>query len=286
MSLRPVGWTVVLLAAWPLTEAAARAQKPPAVADLLKVAGDAVTRYAQHLGAVAADEEFTQYETSSGRMSTPKRINSVVLLVGQSDGTIANFRDLVGIDTVPVRPKDDRLITLFRNPNEASMGSAQALSDEAVKAYYSPNLHLLDRPTLAFELLRTENQPNSTYKIEGMKNMDGTPVAVLKFNEKATGRLMPGAPAIGRCWIEPDTGIVHQTELGFVSPAANIHATVKFTKDPQLNLFVPSELFEQVEASSAGVGVSDMGGGGGFGSRQAMEGRARYSAYRRVSGPQ
>jgi hypothetical protein len=272
---------VLAMLSWSRVEA----QKAPALSDLLKLAADSVAQYAQQLGTVAADEEFTQYETSSGRMSTPKRLNSVVVLYPQNDGAIINFRDLVGIDTVPVRPKDDRLAALFKSPTDASINSAQEMTETAVKAYFSPNLHLLDRPLLALDLIRAANQENSTFKVEGMKKMDGADVAVLKFNEKGTGHLLNAAAAIGRVWIEPGSGAIHQTELGFVSKAANIHATVKFAKDPTLGLFVPADLFEQIEASAAGAGTNNLGGASGSGDlagRQSMEGRAQYSAYRRI----
>jgi hypothetical protein len=286
MLIRLSGWCVVLVALVSLPFASVRAQKPPALPDLLTVASDSVARYAQELGTVAADEEFVQYETSSGRMSTPKRLNSLVVLYAQGDGAIVNFRDLVGIDTVPVRARDDRLAALFTSPSDASLASAQEMTEAAVKAYFSPNLHLLDRPLLALDLIRAANQPNSTFKIEGTKKMDGASVAVLKFNEKGTGHLMNDAAAIGRVWIEPDSGVIHQTELGFVSRAANITATVKLARDETLGMFVPVELFEQVQASAVGNGTNNMGaasGSGDLGGRQSMEGRARYSAYRRIS---
>ena len=277
----------VLAAVFALPWSRLDAQKAPALPDLLKRAADSVAQYAQQLGTVAADEEFTQYETSSGRMSTPKRLNSVVVLYPQADGAIVNFRDLVGIDTVPVRPRDDRLAALFKSPTDASLTTAQEMTDAAVKAYFSPNLHLLDRPLLALDLIRAGNQDNSTFKVDGMKKMDGVQVAVLKFNEKGTGHLLNEAAAVGRVWIEPESGAIHQTELGFISKAANITSTVKFAKDAALGLFVPSELFEQVQASSAGAGTNNMGGASGSGDlagRQSMEARAQYSNYRRLGG--
>jgi hypothetical protein len=284
MRVRFVLPPLVAAAVWLLPPASVSAQKPPALPDLLKITADAVAQYGQQLGTVAADEEFTQYETSSGHMSTPKRLNSVVVLYPQG-GAIVSFRDLVGIDTVPVRPKDDRLAALFNSPTDATLASAQAMTEAAVRSYFSPNLQLLDKPMLAFELVRAENQANSTFKVEGMKNLDGAQVAVLKFNEKGTGHLMNDASAVGRIWLDPATGAVHQTELGFIAKTANIHATVKFVKDAQLGQFVPSELFEQLEASAGGAGTNNMGsasGSGDLGGRQAMEGRARYSAYRRL----
>ncbi len=94
---------------------------------------------------------------------------------------------------------------------------------------------------------------------------------------------MADAAAVGRYWIEPATGVVRQTELGFTAQNANVHGTVKFTKDAQLGILVPSELTETVEASSGGAGMSNMGAasGGMSGSHEGLEGRANYSKYRR-----
>jgi hypothetical protein len=265
----------VVLSAAPL-----HAQKAPPLPDLLKLAGDYVVQYAHQLGVVVADEEFTQYETSSGHMGTPKRVNSQVVLLGQDDGSIGQFRDVVAIDTVPVRPKDDRLAALFKAPTPASVASAQTMTDDAVKAYISPNLHVLDMPLMALDQLRTENQANYTYKIEGNKTLNGVQTVVLRFNEKGKGHLMTNASALGRYWIDPATGAVCQTELGFSSAGANIHGTVTFAKDKQLGVLVPSELSETVEASSPATGMNNMGGGGG--ARDAREGRATYTKYRRA----
>src|SRR5947209_758283 len=97
MPLRFRRWFAVLLLLVSPAGAVLCAQKAPALPDSLTLAGDYLTQYAHQLGAVAADEEFTQYETSSGRMGTPKRVNSHILLLGQADGTIGSFRDVVGI---------------------------------------------------------------------------------------------------------------------------------------------------------------------------------------------
>ena len=282
MPMRCAPRVLVLLVVVALFAVPLRAQKAPPLPDLLKLSGDYVVQYARQLGAVVADEEFMQYETSSGRMGTPKRVNSHVVLVGQDDGSIGSFRDVVAIDSVPVRPKDDRLAGLFKAPTAASVGSAQEMTDDAVRAYISPNLHILDKPLMALELLRAENQANYTYKIEGNKTVDGVQTVVLKYNEKGKGHLMKDASAVGRYWIEPATGAVHQAELGFSGQAANATSTVKFAKDAQLGVLVPSELSETIQTSSAAAGMSDMGGGGNTMSQhEALEGRATYTKYRR-----
>jgi hypothetical protein len=285
MPQRNVQWFRLLLVLLALPAAPIQAQKAQALPELLKLASDYLAQYAHDLGTVAADEEFTQYETSTGRMGTPKRVNSIIILIGQDDGTIGSFRDVVAIDSVPVRPKDDRLAALFKTPTAASVATAQEMTDDAVKAYISPSLHVLDRPLLALDLLRAENQGNWTYKIEGTKTLDGAQVAIVKFNEKGRGHLLPDAAAVGRYWIDQSTGAIHQTELGFSARNANVHSTVKFAKDAQLGVLVPSELSETVESSSAGAGMGDMGGATGsgqMGAHQGLEGRATYAKFRRA----
>jgi hypothetical protein len=283
MRVRSTRWSALIVGlAW-LGSATFAAQKPPALPDLLKLATDYVAQYAQQLSAVAAKEEFTQYETSTGQMGTPKRLTSAIVLFGQSDGSILTFRDVMAIDTVAVRPQDDRLAALFTPVSDASLTGAQQFTDAAVRSYYSTNFHVLDSPVMAFDLLRPQNQSNYTFKIDGTKKINGVETAVIKFREKGKGHVIPDAAAVGTFWVDVTNGAIQQTELGLIADSVNAHTTVKFTKDAQLGLLVPSDLFEQVETSSRGTGMSDMGGGGGMGGHEGLEGRAVYSKYRRVS---
>jgi hypothetical protein len=115
--------------------------------------------------------------------------------------------------------------------------------------------------------------------------VNGVQTVVVRINEKGKGHLMKDASAVGRYWIDPATGAVYQIELGFSAPNANIHSTVKLTKDAQLDLLVPSELAETVELSSATGAMSQMGSGGTPSSqREALEGHATYTKYRRAGG--
>jgi hypothetical protein len=274
------------LAALFLASGSAAAQKGPALPDVLKLATDYLAQYAERLGAVAADEEYMQYETSTGRMSTPKRINAHVVWLGVSEGAVESFRDVVGIDSVPVRPKDERLFDLFKTPRDASRPQAEEMTDNSVRQYIDGNLHLLDQAMLAVEFLRAANQEHSTFKLEGVKTMNGAQVAVLKFNEKAQPRLVPSpenAAAVGRFWIEMATGTVRQTELGLTARRFNVHTVVKYAADGATSLWLPVEMTQQCQVSGGMSSVvGGMGTGGGNSVRQELEGRAIYTRYRRV----
>lgn len=266
--------------------AAPRGQKGPAVEDVVKLGGDYLAQYSQKLGAVAAEEEYMQYETSSGQMGVPKRVISDVVWIGTGNG-VEGFRDVIAIDRVATRPKDDRLFGLFKTPSPGALTQARQMTEDAVHQYLDPNLHVLDQPMLALQFLLAANQARSTFKLEGVKNGNGAQVATVKFNEKGAERLVPSfenGPAVGRFWIDTVTGTVRQTEIGFGGRNSNIHVTVKYALDQASGLWLPSELSQQssVSGGSSSAG-SNMGGGGGYSGHQSAEGHATYTKFRQTA---
>ena len=95
----------------------------------------------------------------------------------------------------------------------------------------------------------------------------------------------PGdGPAIGRFWVDVASGTVRQTELGITTKAFGLRATVKYAPEPKLGLWLPVEMTQQNEISGPGSGgISNMGGGSGYGARQVLEGQSTYSKFRQVS---
>ncbi|HEY2432336.1 MAG TPA: hypothetical protein VGI12_06645 [Vicinamibacterales bacterium] len=265
---------------------AAMAQKAPSATDLLTVVGNYLTGYADRLGAVGADEEFTQIDIGSGRMGTPRRVNCSVVWLGRSGGVLDGFRDVVALDRAPIRPKDDRLMALFQSPTTTSRSSAHEMTESAVAQYLDPNLHALDQAMLALDFLRPENQERSTYKVEGLKNLKGTQVAVLRFTEKKGQPLVQTpekTPANGRLWIDPTDGTVRQTELMLAGDTYNQKVTVTYAANPATSLWLPVEMYIQSEVSGPGAADSSgRGAAGSYGGRQAFEGRVTYTNFRRV----
>lgn len=260
-----------------------RAQKPQ-VTEVLATTGEYLVRYAQKLGAVVAEEEYTQREPAIGNAS--RRLLSDVVLVGLDNGQVRAFRDVTAIDGREVRARDDRLAKLFAAaPSEASQHQAQALEEEGLRYYLSPNLRTLDMPTLALEFLRTENQPQSEFSFDGgIRNQDGAQVATLKFKVNKGASILPtpeGSTTTGKAWIDVATGTIRQTELVVSGKNFNFKTTTKYVHDKALDAWVPSEVSQLVDVTSGAHGLSNMGAGGQMGARQSLEGRARYTKYRR-----
>lgn len=260
------------------------AQKP-ALPDVLTSAAAYVQEYAKQLAApVVAEEEYTQRETTAGVLT--RRLHADFVLTGGADGSIAGFRDVFAIDSRDVRKRDERLVKLMQGTwSDASQAQALAFDDEGVRYYLSPNLRVLDIPTVPLGFLRPDKQNIAEFEVESVKTMDGAQVAILKFRTKNAAHVMTtpdGASVLGRFWIEVGTGVVRQTEIGMSGKGYSFRTTTKYAQDPALKIWLPSEVSQQVDITSGGSGAfSNMGAGGGMNSRQSLEARTRYSKYRR-----
>lgn len=286
MSQRFRLWFPLAVAVLGLVSSGVHAQKDPALPDVLQAAGDYLVHYSQQLAAVAAEEQYTQYDTSTGLMKTPTRLNADFVLIGNGAGSVTGFRDVFAIGTAPVRKRDDRLLTLFTASPASALGQARQMTDDSVRYYLSSNLRALDQPTIALQFLQKENQERCTFKLDNVKTMSGARVAIVRFTERNTPRLVPSpedGPAVGRFWIDVASGTVRQTELGIVGKSSNIRASVDYAAEPKLDIWLPVEMYQQVDVRGAGSGeISNMGSGGGYGAHQALEGRATYTKFRQV----
>jgi hypothetical protein len=266
---------------------AVEAQKPPALPEVLSLAGDYLAQYSGKLSAIAAEEHYLQYDVSSGEMREPKRLSADIVLTGLADG-IEGFRDVFAVDTVPLRPRDDRLALLFASVTPSAVEQARTFTRASVERYLNANLHGLDQPALALEFVRKEHQARSTFKIESVKATDGARVAVVRVTERQTPRLVPsaeGAPATGRIWVDVASGTVRQTELSLTSKSFSVRATVTYGLQPELGMWLPVQMIQHFSASGPGSNpINHMGANGGYNARQSFEGHATYSRYRRLTG--
>jgi len=263
------------------------AQKPPALADVLQAAAGYLVQYSQRVGVISAEEAYAQHNTSAGQGGMPTRLVTDFVLVGFGDGAVTGFRDVVSVGGASLRKRDDRLATLFTASPATSLQQARQMSDDSVRYYLSPNLRVLDQPTIALEFLRKENQERSTFKLDSVKTVKGAAVAVVRFNERSgTARLVSvpeTGPAEGRVWIDVATGAIRQTELIFTSKSVSISAAVNYAVEPKLDLWLPVNMYQKVDIYVAGTGASNMGTESGYGAHQGLEGRADYEKFRQVT---
>ena len=256
------------------------AQKGPALPDLRRAAADYVLRYAQQLSAVAAEEDSLQLNTSAQEF-TPRHLRSDVVLVGLDDGFVAGFRDVFEENGAAAAQRQVRPLTRFRMPPTAALlAQARALSVESRRRYISPALGLLDEPTLPLQCLARKNQARFTFTLESVSTMDGSQVAVLRFEEQGTPRLIPSpdnTPVSGRLWIDVVSGAVTRTELVLRGTDFEYRTTVTYKMDPTLRLWLPVGMQQRVDLVTR-LNSDDITNS--LIARQSFEARTTYSAFR------
>ena len=220
-----------------------------------------------------------QMDTSGGRINKVIRLNDEVVLVGLDAGILYMFRDIYAIDTKPITPRTGRLLKLFTEPPAPparSLQAAQNLTEGCFTWYVTKFLHTLDMPLLPLELLKAENQSKVTFKLDGVKTVNGAQVVMLKYTQAPTANLMrttAGVPVTGRLSIEMPSGTLRQSEVIVSNQAMTLRATVDYTFDKTLSLWLPQELSQRFDVSTSAAAVEQVNEHGSF------ETHARYTKY-------
>jgi hypothetical protein len=256
------------------------APQAPALDEVLRRGATYVSEYAGKLSGTTLEELMLLSENSGNRLIPPRRIASDLLLLRiNQEGRIFGLRDPYAIDTKPLRERRPRIANALAEPTTDSWQVAQNHAREHA-VYLGHNVVLwFSDPSLALQFISMPHQSRVTYKIEGNKRMNDTPVVGVGFKEKEeAGRQYllntPGNPiASGRLWIDPATGAIHQTELWVPSKTDTARLLVSYAPDKTLGLLLPKEAsgtFEWREEASGG----NIGPGG---RRITFEANTKYS---------
>ncbi len=270
------------LAGFAALGALAAAQKGPVVADVLRAGTEYLAAYAPKVSGVSLEEQYTIIDVSSGRMATPQRLSSDVVLLNLS-GRVVALRDAYAIDNNPLRERTPRITALLASPTAAAWEQAQAYAAASFRHMKADIVATLNDPTLALQFLTPVNQPRVTFKIDGHKRFDDTDTVGLSFQESKNREAAyiistrGKALASGRLWIDPATGRIHQTELSMQSATETARITVTYAHDSALDLWLPKQMVDVYRSSEGSTGVSSMGTGGGYNVRQEFECRASYA---------
>ena len=239
---------------------------------LLPRAGAYVAQYERDLTAVVAEEAYTQRFIVEPRTEA-RRLRSDLLTVRDDVNGWVGFRDVFEIDGRPVRDRTDRLAQLFLNPRSDSRSQALRIAEESARFNLAPQVpRTINTPLLALQFIRAQNQGRSKFTDAGRKNVRGSEIRIVAFQELAAPRVIrtpDNAPARGRIWIEAATGRVTETELlvdtrnQSRSVVARIH--VVYAEEPRLGLWLPFSMDETYQ----GYGI--------------IAGQATYSNFRKFS---
>jgi hypothetical protein len=261
------------------------------LSSVLAKAGAYHADYTKGVSGVSLEEQSQVREVTGDETRSVVRLSSDVVLINVNQRTVA-LRDIHAIDTVPTRPRTQRILQLLGAPATPSLkdwNTALALPGRE-KAHFLLDIVLkVNEPTIALQFLATGNQPNLKFKLDGRKTMNGVSVVGVRFEEtesRETKFLLgtrSNAKATGRLWIDPATGAVHQSELWVQSRGdryftESATVTTKFAPHTTLKMLLPTETistYEEFDASGQRGDTRDARDGSG--GRRTVELRSQYS---------
>jgi formylglycine-generating enzyme required for sulfatase activity len=192
-------------------------------------------------------------QTSAAEMSRARHrdLRSDFLLV-RSPGSdeLVPFRDVVVVDGVAVRDRDQRLAKLFVNPSADVMAQAERVRDEGAR-YNLGNLRsTIGNPMLALGVLQLTYQPRFRFSLGKEDKSVGAGVWIVDYKEEAPPAMVRGEAggdlfSHGRLWVELSTGRVLKTDLQVEQPSVRAVVTTTFRYDERFGIAVPSEMRER-----------------------------------------
>jgi len=192
-------------------------------------------------------------QTSAAEMSRARHrdLRSDFLLVkSPTSADLVPFRDVLEVDGVPVRDREQRLAKLFINPSANAMAQAERVRDEGAR-YNLGNLRsTIGNPMLALGVLQLTYQPRFHFALGKEDRSVGAGVWIVDYKEDAPPAMVRGEAggdlfSHGRLWVELATGRDLKTELQVEQPSVRAIVTTTFRYDERFGIAVPMEMRER-----------------------------------------
>jgi hypothetical protein len=233
--------------------------------------------YESKVSDLAAEEEYDQWikrRPGYGQEVVSKRkIKSTFFLVRLPDGQAwYGFRDVTSVDG-RVKPTTQRSMAQLLNERTID-AYAEAMEITRENAKYNIGVgRTINVPLQVLELLHPRYRSRFAFRAAERRRVEGRDAVIVEFNERTLPSLVSDGfngdrLSHGRIWVEPGTGAVLRTELGFDGAAGsglleNL-IRVSYRHDSKLQLLVPSDMEE-----TYGLDI------------EVVHGRAKYRNYRR-----
>ena len=192
-------------------------------------------------------------QTSAAEMSRARHrdLRSDFLLVkSPTTENLVPFRDVLEVDGVPVRDREQRLAKLFINPSPDAMAQAERVREEGARYNLGNMRSTIGNPMLALGVLQLTYQPRFRFALGKEDKSIGPGVWIVDYKEEAPPAMIRGEAggdlfSHGRLWIELATGRVLKTELQVEQPSVRAIVTTAFRYDERFAIAVPQEMRER-----------------------------------------
>jgi hypothetical protein len=248
---------------------------PDSVVDRL---GAYLQDYETKVTELAAEEEYDQWikrRSGYGGATVQKRkLRSTYFLVRLPDGQAwYGFREVASVDGRAVSPPTRAMAELLGERTASAYEEALALTRANAKYNIGDIYRTINIPLQTLELLHPQHRNRFDFGVARRERVRGQDAAVVTFKERAAPTLISDGfggelLASGRVWVEPVTGAVLRTELGFTGFSAHslrdVLIRVEYQRDGRLQMLVPIEMEE-----TYGLDI------------EVVHGRASYRNFRR-----
>ena len=237
------------------------AQQPPALDVVLARLGAYLLDYETKVFELVAEERYKQWVKRrsgyGGDTILRRNLRSTYFLVRLPDGHAwFGFRDVVHVDGRDVTREGRPMAQVLSERTASAYDEALAIMRGNAKYNIGDIYRTINVPLQALDLLHPQNRTRLDFHADGRGRVGGQETAIVGFQERS----VPTLPTLvsdgfggellarGRVWIEPATGAVLRTELGFNGRAARFlkdsSIRVDYRRDPKLQVLLPTEMEE------------------------------------------
>jgi hypothetical protein len=224
------------------------ASAAPTVSQIVTIASAYATDFVEHFAGVVAEEDYAQkYLPIGWTIPRSRQLLSDVLLVRLPDGDFAFFRDVVSVDGMRLRDRDNRLATLLLTPSPSAIEQAEALAAESAR-HNLVDIGTRDNPLAAMAMLQDRYVRRFKARNGGRDRRAGERVWIVVLEESVRPTLLRGAkdrdaPSEVRAWVDFDAQRVIKTQLRMAGSLFG--TTTEFSWDPRLGFAVPVRMSHQ-----------------------------------------
>jgi hypothetical protein len=276
---------------------AGQAGTPPPLPDIVALASEQVSSFANAAAVLVASEHYVQEvkrrpsatavpegALTAGITVERRVLDSEVALVQLlAEDLWMLARDVVSVDGRPL-PEGERI----RLPRLHPASLQEAVSEFAELHRQGARFNIggfsrdINFPTLALWFLTPSMRGRFDFSVGRTEEVDGVSCRVVRFSERQTPYLLQvnflPTQATGRFWVSPETGAVVRSELVLANAARDRASgrgilsmrstmTVRYGLDERLRVWVPKQMLERFEYP-------------GSGTREFVVGTADYRDYR------
>jgi formylglycine-generating enzyme required for sulfatase activity len=266
---------VVSVPTHPVPEAAAAtAQDPPdtvTLETLLERAGQYILTFEERFSGVVTEERYQQEASGawsggsaaglspgqgafgpSAQPRTERRelVSDFLLVKLPGSDDWLPFRDVFEVDRQRIRDRDDRLTTLFLQPESTALLQARRIMEESARYNIGDIGRTFNLPVFALKVLHPSVQPRFRFWQGRIDRSVGSGVHIVEYEETATPTLIHGSSdrdlfSTGRFSVDGPTGRVLRSEMVVDDTGLRASITTRYQLDPAYGVAVPVDMREE-----------------------------------------